>query len=167
VTAQGALFRPADSVELRRAFACFPSGVVGLCALADGGPAGIAASSFTSVSLEPALVSVCVAHTSTTWPALRVAGRLGISVLSEAGEAACLSLSAKGTDRFAALSWTAHDDGAVFLDNAVLRLNCSIEQEVAAGDHDIVVLRVHELSYHADGRPLVFHGSRFRQLTGA
>src|SRR5258706_352547 len=58
---------PLGAAELRRAFGCFPSGVVGLCALVNAVPVGMAASSFTSVSLDPALVSVCVASSSTTW----------------------------------------------------------------------------------------------------
>jgi hypothetical protein len=55
--------------RLRRVFSAFPSGVTAVSALIDGRPVGIAASSFTSVSLDPPLVSVCIAHSSTTWPA--------------------------------------------------------------------------------------------------
>lgn len=69
--------------QLRRAFGCFPSGIT-VCALVDGTPVGMAASSFTSVSLAPPLVSVCIQHTSTTWPVLRNRPRLGLSVLAEA-----------------------------------------------------------------------------------
>lgn len=54
--------------QLRPAFGCFPSGVTAVCADVDGVPAGLAASSFTSVSVEPPLVSVCMQHSSTTWP---------------------------------------------------------------------------------------------------
>ncbi|MEW2165626.1 flavin reductase family protein [Streptomyces sp. NPDC007084] len=68
---------------LRRAYAMFPSGVTALCAHVDGTPVGLAASAFTCVSLTPPLVSVRVAHTSTTWPILRAAPRVGISVLAE------------------------------------------------------------------------------------
>jgi flavin reductase (DIM6/NTAB) family NADH-FMN oxidoreductase RutF len=68
---------------LRRAFAMFPSGVTAVCATVEGRPVGLAASSFTSVSLDPPLVSVCIAHTSSTWPLLRAAGRVGVSVLAE------------------------------------------------------------------------------------
>lgn len=54
--------------HLRRAFGCFPSGVTAICAEIDGEPVGVAASSFTSVSISPPLVSVCMQHTSTTRP---------------------------------------------------------------------------------------------------
>ena len=53
---------------LRAAFAHFPSGVTAVAAMRDGQPTGIAASSFTSVSIDPPLVSVCIALSSTTWP---------------------------------------------------------------------------------------------------
>ena len=59
-----------DDVLLRQAFGCFPSGVTAFCGMLGGVPEGMAASSFTSVSLDPALVSVCVANTSSTWPRL-------------------------------------------------------------------------------------------------
>ena len=67
---------PAD---LRRVFGAFPTGVTAIAAFVDGTPVGLAASSFTSVSLDPPLASVCIAKTSTTWPVLRRAERLGVS----------------------------------------------------------------------------------------
>jgi len=70
-----------DTATLRRVFGAFPTGVTALAAEVNGTPTGIAASSFTSVSLDPPIVSVCVAHSSTTWPMLRTADRLGVSVL--------------------------------------------------------------------------------------
>ena len=153
-----------DPAHLRRVFGAFPSGVTALAAFVDGRPVGMAASSFTSVSLEPPLVSVCVAHSSTTWPVLRAAARLGVSVLSAGQERAGRQLAARGVDRFAGLGWGATPDGAVLLDGASAWLDCSTEQQVRAGDHDIVLLRVHDLDADSDVAPLVFHASRFRRL---
>ena len=150
--------------QLRRVFGTFPTGVVAMAAVVDGGPVGLAASSFVSVSLQPALVSVCVAHTSTTWPVLRGAGRLGISVLGAHQEAAGRQLAARGVDRFAGLGWTATADGAVLLAGVSAWLDCSVERELPAGDHDIVLLRVHDLGADPRVPPLVFHGSAYRRL---
>jgi flavin reductase (DIM6/NTAB) family NADH-FMN oxidoreductase RutF len=150
--------------ELRRVFGTFPTGVVAMAAVVDGTPVGLAASSFVSVSLDPPLVSVCVAHTSTTWPLLSRADRLGISVLGAHQEGAGRQLAARGVDRFAGLSWRATDDGAVLLAGASAWLDCSVEQQVPAGDHDIVLLRVHDLGADPRVPPLVFHGSAFRRL---
>jgi flavin reductase (DIM6/NTAB) family NADH-FMN oxidoreductase RutF len=150
--------------RLRRVFGAFPSGVTAIAAVVDGQPTGLAASSFTSVSLDPPLVSVCLAHSSTTWPLLRRARRLGVSVLSNEQESAGRQLSATGADRFAELDWRATGDGAVLLDGAAAWLDCTIEASYPAGDHDIVLLRVHDLDADHAVSPLVFHASRFRRL---
>jgi flavin reductase (DIM6/NTAB) family NADH-FMN oxidoreductase RutF len=151
--------------ELRRVLGAFPTGVTAIAALVGGRPAGIAANSFSSVSLEPPLVSVCVAHTSTTWPALRASARLGLSVLGAHQEQACRQLAVRGgADRFAALGWRANAHGAVLLTDASAWLDCGVERQVPAGDHDIVLLRVYELDADHSVAPLVFHASRFRRL---
>jgi len=153
-----------DQSRLRRVFGAFPSGVTALAALTGGQPAGLAASSFTAVSLDPPLVSVCVAHTSATWPLLQPAPRLGVSVLSADQARAGWQLAARGADRFAELRWRATVDGAVLLDGASAWLECSIHQQVAAGDHDLILLRVHDLDADSALTPLVFHASQFRRL---
>jgi flavin reductase (DIM6/NTAB) family NADH-FMN oxidoreductase RutF len=153
-----------DPAHLRRVFSTFPTGVVAMAAVVDGDPVGLAASSFVSVSLDPPLVSVCVAHTSTTWPVLRTVGRLGISVLGAHQESAGRQLSEKGVDRFAGLGWRATADGAVLLAGASAWLDCAVERELPAGDHDIVLLRVHDLGADPRVPPLVFHGSAYRRL---
>jgi flavin reductase (DIM6/NTAB) family NADH-FMN oxidoreductase RutF len=155
---------PADGSVLRRAFACFPSGVTALCGIRDGVPVGMAASAFTSVSVDPPLVSVCVQNSSTTWPKLRELPRLGVSVLGEGHAEACRQLSSKTGDRFAGIGWDASPDGAVFVQSATAWLDCSVERVVSAGDHAIVLLRIHRLRADSTAAPLVFHGSRFRRL---
>ncbi|PYC88032.1 oxidoreductase [Streptomyces tateyamensis] len=157
----GPSLRPED---LRRVFGTFPTGVTALAALADGTPVGLAASSFTSVSLDPALVSVCVAHTSTTWPLLRDRARIGVSVLGAHQESACRQLAARSGDRFAGLDWRATPEGAVLLTGASAWFDCSIDRLVRAGDHDIVLLRIHELGADHTVAPLVFHAGRFHRL---
>jgi flavin reductase (DIM6/NTAB) family NADH-FMN oxidoreductase RutF len=149
---------------LRQAFACFPSGVTALCALSGGAPAGMAVSSFTSVSLDPALLSVCVRNASATWPQLRTSPRLGLSVLAEHQTAAGRRLAGKTGDRFAGVDWQTSEDGAVFVRGASAWFDCSIQEEVPAGDHTVVLLEVHGLHANPDVPPLVFHGSRFRRL---
>lgn len=150
--------------ELRRVYGAFPSGVTAVAALVDGKPVGLAASSFTSVSLEPALVTVCADLKSSTWPILRTRERLGISVLAAHQEQECLRLSSKKGDRFAGLDFRTTPDGALFVEGASAWLDCSIENVFPAGDHDIVLFRVHDLDADATIAPLVFHASRFRQL---
>jgi flavin reductase (DIM6/NTAB) family NADH-FMN oxidoreductase RutF len=153
-----------DARRLRHVFGAFPSGVAAVAAIVDGLPVGLSASSFTSVSLDPPLVSLCIAHTSTTWPSLGAVPRLGISILSAAQERAGRQLAGRHGDRFAELAWRVTESGAVLLDGAGGWLETSVEQQVRAGDHDIVVLRVHDLDADHGISPLVFHASRFRRL---
>ncbi|MGZ4553744.1 MAG: flavin reductase family protein, partial [Mycobacteriaceae bacterium] len=120
--------------------------------------------SFTSVSLDPPLVSVCVATQSRTWPQLRRAPRIGVSVLADAHEDASRQLSARDGDRFGGLPWRYSADDAMFLDGAAAWLDCSVDQELEAGDHGIVLFRIHDLDADAEVAPLVFHGSRYRSL---
>ncbi|MEV0685284.1 flavin reductase family protein [Nocardia sp. NPDC050378] len=152
------------TAALRAAYGCFPSGVTAVCALRDNQPVGIAASSFVAVSMEPPLVAVCVQHTSTTWPRLADRPRLGLSILGADHDAACRQLASKNGDRFAGLDWSATDDGAIFLHEAATWLDCSIQQTVPAGDHDIVLLRVEAIEIHEGVGPLVFHASTFHHL---
>jgi flavin reductase (DIM6/NTAB) family NADH-FMN oxidoreductase RutF len=153
-----------DGDVLRRAFSCFPSGVTAVCALVDGEPVGMAASSFTSVSLDPPTVLVCVSTTSATWETLRGAERLGVSILSAEHGTTCRQLAGHHRERFVNVGWKATAEGAVLLDGASLWLECTVARQVPAGDHDVVLLRIHALESDLDIAPLVFHRSGFRQL---
>ncbi|MBR7829623.1 flavin reductase family protein [Actinospica sp. MGRD01-02] len=156
-----------EPTALRRVLAAFPTGVTALAALVDGEPVGLAANSFTSVSLDPPLVSVCVATTSQTWPRLRGADRIGVSVLGHRQESASRRLASRGIERFAGLAWHPTADGAVLLEEASAWLDCSIEREIRAGDHDIVLLSVHGIGADPHTPPLVFHGSGYHRLEAA
>jgi flavin reductase (DIM6/NTAB) family NADH-FMN oxidoreductase RutF len=152
-----------DAGGLRAAFGCFPSGVTALCALVDGGPVGMAVSAFTSVSLDPPLIAVCVQGTSRTWPKLRSAPAIGVSVLAGHHGPLCRQLSGPG-DRFAGAEWTFAESGAILVPDSPARFDCVPHTEVPAGDHTLALLRVTGLGYRPADPPLVFHGSAFRQL---
>jgi flavin reductase (DIM6/NTAB) family NADH-FMN oxidoreductase RutF len=153
-----------DGASLRRAFGAFPTGVMALAAVRDGSPVGMAASSFTSVSLDPPLAAVCVAQSSTTWPVLRTCPRVGLSVLAADHGALCRQLAARDADRFAGVGWEQSPSGAVFVHGAALWLECSVATVTPAGDHDIVVFAVEAVRADPDVAPLVFHRSAFTRL---
>jgi len=156
-----------DVTALRKAFSAFPSGVVAVAAEVNGVEVGMAASSFTSVSLSPPLVSFCIAKESSTWPALRKASRLGVSVLADHHDRVCRQLAGPSTERFAQLSLRRSDAGAVVLDDAVVAFETSIYNEIPAGDHTLVLLRLHAVGQSdSEGSPLVFHRSTFGRLAG-
>jgi flavin reductase (DIM6/NTAB) family NADH-FMN oxidoreductase RutF len=151
--------------ELRRVYGAYPTGVTAVAGLIRGRPAGIAASSFVPVSLTPPLVSVCVAHTSSTWPALRALPRIGISVLGDHQADVGRRLGTRGGDRFSGVEWRATPDGGVLIEGSAAWFDCTIEQQFRSGDHDIVVFRVRDLGASADIAPLVFHASGYRRLS--
>ena len=156
-----------EPAVLRSVFGAFPTGVTAVAARVDGQPVGMAASSFTAVSLVPPLVSVCVGAESATWPTLAGAHRVGISVLAEEQGELCRQLSRRGVDRFAGVAWHDSPDGAVFVRGAAAWLECTLYDQLPAGDHHIVLFEVHRLGADAAVTPLVFHGSRFRRLHAA
>jgi len=155
-----------DPRRLRDAFGVFPSGVVAVAASVDGTVTGLAASSFTSVSLDPPLVSFSIARTSKTWPDLRTATHLGITILAEHHGDVCRQLAGPVDQRFDGVAFTASDDGAVTLDDGLARFDCTIHQEVEAGDHIVVLLALHAVE-QSTGQPLVFHRSEFGRLAAA
>lgn len=156
---------PLDGPALRKAFAHVPSGVVAICAHVGDTRVGMAVSTFVPVSLDPPLVAFCVQDSSTTWPVLAALPRLGISVLSDMHDGAARTLAAKTGDRFAGLDTEARPGGALFITGCAVRLDVSVDREIPAGDHAIVVLAVNEVHIAEDDvEPIVFHRSGFRRL---
>jgi flavin reductase (DIM6/NTAB) family NADH-FMN oxidoreductase RutF len=154
-----------DPRRLREAFGVFPSGVVAVAATVDGRPVGLAASSFTSVSVDPPLVCISVARTSKTWPDLRRSSHVGVTILAEHHGEVCRQLAGPVHHRFDGLGVSASDHGAITLDEGLARFDCTIYREVEAGDHVIVLLQLHAVE-HSVGQPLVFHRSGFGRLAG-
>nr|WP_245548407.1 flavin reductase family protein [Gordonia araii] len=164
--AQPPPLEPAESPDaLRRAFSCFPSGVVAVCAHEAGTNfVGMAASSFSTVSIDPPLVSVCVQNSSTTWPRLRTRATVGVSVFAHDQSELCRQLAGPAPSRFAGVDLLGTDDGALFVDGAAAHLACDLHAEYPAGDHTVVLLRIRSLAANPQVDPLVFHASTFRAL---
>ncbi|MFD0903895.1 flavin reductase family protein [Actinomadura sediminis] len=148
-----------DAARFRSVLGRFATGVVAITAVepGTGRPLGLVANSFTSVSLDPPLVAFCVAHTSTTWPRLRDAGRLCVNILGERQLETSRRLAARGGDKFAGVRWTESPGGAPLIDGGIAWIECSVEREHAAGDHAIVVARVHDLGRQGGDDPLIYY----------
>lgn len=143
--------------DFRNAMGQFCTGVVIVTGISDGQPVGFSAQSFVSVSLSPPLVSICPARTSTSWPRLRAARNFGINILASDQFPVCAGFARTGVDKFADLSWTASSRGVPVLGGVIGFIDCELEAEHEAGDHTLVVARVHELKvFSADSSPLLF-----------
>ncbi|MEU7058305.1 flavin reductase family protein [Streptomyces sp. NPDC046197] len=146
---------------------CLASGVVAVTALDDGGrPLGLTVSSFVSVSLEPPLVLFCIAVTSRTWPRMRAADGICVNILSEDQDGVSVRLSSGGAQKFDDVPWTPSAGGMPVLHGALTWLECTVMDEHRAGDHDIVVSRVHRVAPATEGGPLVRHRGRYARLAG-
>lgn len=143
-----------DATEFRQVLGHYPTGVAVVTAAAPE-PVGMAVNSFTSVSLQPPLVSFCAASSSSTWPRVRSAGRFAVNILHESQEQLCRQFSLSGVDRFEGVPWAPSASGSPILDGALAWLDCEIEAEHPAGDHSIVVGLVKGMGCR-DGRPVVF-----------
>ncbi|PFG39821.1 flavin reductase (DIM6/NTAB) family NADH-FMN oxidoreductase RutF [Georgenia soli] len=151
-----------DVISLRRMFAQFPTGVVALAATVEGQDHVFVASSFTvGVSQEPPLVMLAVQRTSSTWPKLRNASTIGVSILSKEHRLICRQLSHRAPERRLRDVPFTRQGTAILVDEAAGYFVCRIHDEHPAGDHTIAVLEVLDLK-PADGTdPLVFHRSGF------
>ncbi|MGW7516952.1 flavin reductase family protein [Streptomyces sp. NPDC054796] len=142
----------------------FTTGVVAVTArrASDGAPVGLAVNSFTSVSLEPPLILFCVARTSTSWPDVRSADRFCVNILGEGQRMLSTRFATSGAEKFSGVPWTPSPGGAPVLDGSIGWIECSVEEEITAGDHTVVLARVHDLDASEEDSPLVF----FRGLYG-
>ncbi len=159
------VFRP-DAAEFRRVLGQFATGVTIITAIDDGEPIGVAANSFTSVSLDPPLVLFCVARTSTTWPRIERARKFAVNVLGEHQEELCRLFAAKGVDRFAHVDWHLGVGGSPVLHDCIAYLDCEFWAEYDGGDHIVVVGRVLDLGVDHDAGPLVFHQGQYGRFVG-
>ena len=142
----------------------FTTGVVLITAQTDDGPVGMAANSFTSVSLEPPLIALCAARTSSTWPTIRDHGGFAITILGDNHQDVCRVFASKGADRFTGRDWDATPGGHPLLPDGLAWLDCEIQTVQPAGDHELVIARATFWSLANGGGPLVFHSGRYTSL---
>ena len=148
---------PPDPATYRTVLGHFATGVSLITAVDGEEPVGMACNSFTSVSLDPALVLFCAAKSSSTWPRIQSSGKWAANILGEDGEEMCRLFAQKGADRFAHVSYTIGRSGSPILRDALAFVDCETIAEHDAGDHLIVVGKVLELGYQSEGKPLLFY----------
>ncbi|MEU6662872.1 flavin reductase family protein [Streptomyces sp. NPDC046821] len=155
-----------SSDELKSALAGFCTGVAVITALeADGNPVGMAVQSFSSVSLDPPLICFCPAHTSTSWPRIKAAGRFAVNVLAEDQQDLCRRFAVPGADKFAGTPWRPGGNGAPLLEGALATIECELTDALDGGDHAIALGAVTSMTAHrSDAGPLLFFRRSYGRL---
>jgi 3-hydroxy-9,10-secoandrosta-1,3,5(10)-triene-9,17-dione monooxygenase reductase component len=151
--------------DFRDVLGNFATGVTIITATDDEGPAGVAANSFTSVSLDPPLVLFCVARSSTTWPRIERARKFAVNILGEHQEELSRLFAQKGADRFGKTEWHVGVGGSPVLHDVLAYIDCEFWAEYDGGDHIIVVGKVLDLGITHDAGPLVFFRGRYGRLS--
>ena len=168
-----------DSKLFRNALGCFASGVTVVTMRKAGeGDHGMTASAFSSLSLDPPLILVCVQNTNQTHGMLEAAGHFAVNVLSREQETlsnrfAGGIVDADGNwtpwpverDKFEDLSFQRGADcgGAALLEGSLAQLECQLEAVLPGGDHGIFVGRV-VTAHVGAGDPLLYAQGRYRHL---
>ena len=156
--------RDPGTAALRRALGCFVTGVTVVTARgADGRPHGFTANSFTSVSLDPPLVLVCVGDAVTSLEVFRTCSGFAINVLADSQQAISDVFATDRPDRFAGVPWRAGSHRAPILEGCVASLECTAWQRIEAGDHMILIGRVIGFEYSTH-RPLAYFRGGYLSL---
>jgi flavin reductase ActVB len=152
--------------DFRHVLSHFASGVtiVTTCD-ADQRPTGLTASAFSSVSLDPPLILICVDHKSQSYPHIREGKRFAINILHQGHEALSRRFASSRLDKFDGVSYTLGTLGVPLLEQALAQLECQTVNEHVEGDHTIFVGRVQAV-HVGHGEPLLYYRGRYHRLRG-
>src|SRR4051794_30933138 len=122
-----------DPIMLRRAFGSFPTGVTVVTAMdVDGQPRGMTANSFASVSLQPALLLVCIGHGATSFPTFSQCRSFAVNVLRDDQEDVSALFASKSAGKFANIDYAARHTGSPVLTDCLTWFDCTVHQRVLA-----------------------------------
>lgn len=156
-----------DQTEFKSACARFPTGVTITTVMGeDGAPHGITVSSFTSVSLSPPLVLVCIDHRSPVMQHVAVGKHFGINVLRADQQELSIRFSRDWDGRFTGVQWAAGQTGVPLLCDVVARFECETVRIFAAGDHSVLIGKVLQAT-STKGAPLVYVNRSYATAVGA
>ena len=124
---------------------------------------GMTVSAFCSVSLDPALILICVEHTSSLYAHLDKATHFTVNILSEGQEAIARRFAERGGNRFDGLGYSRGQNGMAVLDDVLGYVECAVVARHEAGDHDVIVGEV-EAAVADEGKPLLYYRGGYAQL---
>ena len=138
-----AAIAPVDPRAFRRALGSFLTGITVVATVqSDGNPRGFTANSFTSVSLDPPLILICIAKTASSCPVFSAADHFSVNILAEHQMSVSGLFASKSADKFAGVSWRHGPAGSPVIDEVAAWFDCRREEVIDAGDHVILIGRV-------------------------
>lgn len=157
--------RLASADLLRSVFRRHAAGVAVITARGESGPVGFTATSLTSVSAEPPMLSFGIGTGASSWPAMSATDHVGVHLLGEHQEDLAATFARSGADRFGPpTAWREGPEGVPLLGGVPAWMVCRVVTRVPAGDHRIVLAEVVLGDPGGPGRPLVYHQGRFTGL---
>lgn len=138
----------------REFFGQLPTGVTAIVAASADGPVGLVVGTFSSVSIEPPLVSFMVTRGLRSWAAVREAGRFTANILASDQRRLSQTLSGWSPGKFRNVPFVA--DQPSVIEGSLAWADCTVEREIEAGDHLIVLATPGELKVARQSRPLIF-----------
>ncbi len=155
---------PVSSLDFRRACGRFATGVAVAAAIdPEGAPHGITINSFSSVSLDPPLILICLGHAVAAIEVFRRARHFGLSVLRDDQQHLSERFARRVDNHFDGLPWRLGKTGAPLLDDVLAQIECSPVNRIAAGDHDIFIAEMSAVELF-EGDPLIYYASDYRAL---
>jgi flavin reductase (DIM6/NTAB) family NADH-FMN oxidoreductase RutF len=158
---------PSDTRTLRSILGSFVTGVTVATTIdANGGPVGVTANSFSSVSLSPPLVSWCLKTSSHSLAAFRYTRRFAINVLGASDIELCRRFAQGNPYKWRDLAHRYGYNGCPILDEAIATIECALAAEHEAGDHVILIGQIERAAAQDPALPLVLSRGRYYDLTG-
>jgi 3-hydroxy-9,10-secoandrosta-1,3,5(10)-triene-9,17-dione monooxygenase reductase component len=143
-----------DKIEFRNAMGHFATGVTVVTVLdGQGGIGGLTANAFSSLSLDPPLVLICVDTLSQARILIESEKVFTIHFLSEDQEKTAISFAQHGPNKADGVKWELSQRGIPRLTEYMVALECQLENEFEGGDHKIIVGRVLDIFIHENNRP--------------
>ncbi len=155
--------------DFKSALSTWASGVSIVTAEVQGRCWGLTASSFTSLSLDPPLIIICLGSEARLTAPLLEARHFGVSLLAREQEAVSNHFASKGlppSEDLGSVASERLDCGRVVVEGAVAQLGCELYSSIVQGDHHIIVGRVVEARSFADRKPLIYQNRAYRGVTG-